>query len=202
MSVEIPFTKQDADVLQEIGNVGAGHAASALSELLNKVIRISLSNARLCPFDEIANVAGGAEQVVVAVFIRLSGGIDGTMLFLLSTDSSHELLSSLLPGEGEDEEFSEMSVSALAEVANILVGAYLAAIATMTSLRIYPSVPEVAVDMAGAILDVGILPAGTISNSAILVDTLIQEDSKDFEGYCLLLPDPGSMGSLLQALGI
>ncbi|OFW78317.1 MAG: hypothetical protein A2201_06635 [Alicyclobacillus sp. RIFOXYA1_FULL_53_8] len=189
-----------ADVLREVGNIGAGHAAMALSTLLQSEVRMSVTSARICQFDEIPDVIGGAEAVIVAVFLRMSGDLSGNMMFLLSLASAKQLINHLLPGE-EAEDFTELEMSALGEVGNILGGSYLNALSLLTSLRLQQSVPAVAIDMAGAVLDIGILMAGEVADSAVLIHTSIWQGTTNIDGHFFLLPDPDSGMPLLQALG-
>jgi chemotaxis protein CheC len=189
------------DVLREVGNIGAGHAATALSSLLQEEVRISVTCARICSFDEISEVVGGPETVIAAVFLRMTGDVQGNMLLLLTLHSARQLLRRLFQSEREIEDFSELEISALGEVGNILAGAYLNAIGRLTSLTVAQSVPAVAVDMAGAILDIGILMAGETSDAALLIDTRIAQGPSEVEGHFFLLPDPQSLPILLTALG-
>ncbi len=191
----------EKDVLSELGNIGAGHAATALSVLLQQKVRMSVTAARICTFDEIADVVGGAEQLVVGVFLRMNGDISGNMFLLFSLESAKELLQKLLPGKDEFDDFTDIEISALGEVGNILGGAYLNAISDLVLLNMNQTVPAVAVDMAGAILDIGILMSGQTSDSAILIDTSIFQGDKSIDGHFFMLPDPESTAPLLRALG-
>ncbi len=191
----------ERDVLSELGNIGAGHAATALSVLLQQEVRMSVTATRICAFDEIADVVGGPEQLVAGVFLRMSGDISGNVFLLLSLDSAKLLLKKLLPDSSELEDFTEIELSALGEVGNILSGAYLGAICSLSTLNMNQSVPAVAIDMAGAILDIGILMSGQTADSAILINTSIYQGKTNIDGHFFLLPDPDSMDPLLQALG-
>lgn len=191
------------DILKEVGNIGAGHAAAALSLLMHgRPVQVSVTAARLCDFDDIAEVVGGSEQVVVGVFLRLTGDIRGSVMLLLTYASAENLLHRLLPGSNEGSlTFSELELSALAEVGNILSGSYINAVSELTALRVYQSVPAVAVDMAGAILDVGLAMVGESADSAILINTEMTQGDRVVDGHVFLLPDPQSTGPLLRALG-
>jgi chemotaxis protein CheC len=195
------WSREQEDILREVGNVGAGHAATALSSLLQEEVRISVTSARVCSFDEIADVVGGAETVIAGVFLRMNGDVQGNMLLLLTLQSAKQLLRRLFQDGHEIEDFSELELSALGEVGNILAGAYLSAIGKLTSLNVAQSVPAVAVDMAGAVLDIGILMAGETSDAALLIDTRIVQGTSEVEGHFFLLPDPASLPVLLAALG-
>jgi chemotaxis protein CheC len=201
MSGRQQLNEDQADVLREFGNIGAGHAATALSVLLRDEVRMSVTSAKIVEFDEIANVVGGAEAIVVGVFLRMNGDLSGNMFLLLSLHSAKKLLSRLLECDQEVDDFTEIEVSALGEVGNILGGSYLNAISTLCSLYMNQTVPAVAIDMAGAILDIGILMAGETSDSAILINTSIWQGESNIDGHFFLLPDPASTDLLLQALG-
>lgn len=190
-----------ADVLREFGNIGAGHAATALSVLLRDEVRMSVTSAKIVSFDEIANVVGGQEAIVVGVFLRMSGDLSGNMFLLLSLHSAKQLLARLLDVGKEFDDFTDIEVSALSEVGNILGGSYLNAISKLCALHMNQSVPAVAIDMAGAILDIGILMSGEASDSAILINTSIWQGESNIDGHFFLLPDPDSTEPLLKALG-
>jgi chemotaxis protein CheC len=128
------------------------------------------------------------------------GDVRGNIMLLLSLPSAKLLLRKLLPNSQDAVELTELEISALGEVGNILGGSYINAISALTALRMTQSVPAVAIDMAGAILDTAILIAGELSDSAILIDTVITQGSSDVEGHLFLLPDPDSLSPLLDAL--
>jgi chemotaxis protein CheC len=194
------------DVLREIGNIGAGHAATALSKILHQEVDMNVPKVRLIPFDEIADVVGGPEQIVVAVYLRMTGDIPGNMFFLLKLESAKKLIRTLLTDSNicqeEQEDFSELELSALAEIGNILAGSYLSSLSEFTHKRMTPSVPAVAIDMAFAILSAGLLQLGEFGDYALVVDTLFVQGKTDLEGHFFLLPDPGAVTQLLAALGV
>ena len=98
-------------------------------------------------------------------------------------------------------EFSEMELSAMKEIGNIIAGSYLSALSTMTNLVITPSVPYIAVDMAAAILSVPAIQFGQFGDNALLIETEFGDDVM-MEGYFILLPDEDSYDKILQSLGI
>jgi len=191
-------------VLREVGNIGAGHAATALSKLLQTEIQMNVPNVSVIPFDDIADTVGGAEKYVIGIFLRLEGDIPGSIFFLLGVGSAKTLVSGLV-GEyasKEAEEFSEMEISALQEVGNILAGSYLSSLADFTKKDLSPSPPAIAVDMAGAILSIGVIQLGPAADYALVVDTEFTQGAMNIEGHFFLLPDPGSVEILFQSLGV
>ncbi|CAI6027291.1 chemotaxis protein CheC [Cohnella sp. JJ-181] len=191
------------DVLREVGNIGAGHAATALSRLLDKPIDMAVPKVSFIPFEDIAERVGGAEEVVVAIFLRVEGEAPGNMFFLMSEYQARTLLQGLLSFElsvGPD--YTEMEMSALSEIGNILAGSYLSSLADLTGLPLSPTVPAIAVDMAGAILSYGLLQFGTMGDEALLIDTTFLEDERRAEGHFFFIPDPESFERLFRALGV
>ncbi|MDT3424538.1 chemotaxis protein CheC [Paenibacillus forsythiae] len=191
------------DVLKEVGNIGAGNAATALSQLLNKPIDMAVPKVQLLGFEEIAEKVGGAEELVYAVFLRVEGDAPGNLFFILAPDAARSLLSRVAGiSEVSGEELSEMELSALNEIGNILAGSYLSSLADFTSLSMYPTVPALAMDMAGAILSYGLLQFGQMGDDALLIDTTFLEGQNEIEGQFFLIPDPESFPKIFKSLGV
>jgi chemotaxis protein CheC len=191
------------DVLREVGNIGSGNAATSLSRLLNKKVDMTVPTVSLLPFEEIAEQVGGAEAIVVAIFLRVDGDAPGNMFFIITRESARRLLQGLLAfAASEGDEYSEMELSALCEIGNILAGSYLSSLGDLTGLYMSPSVPSIAVDMAGAILSYGLLQFGTMGDDALLIDTRFLEGGEEAEGHFFLIPDPESFNKMFHALGV
>ena len=191
------------DVLREVGNIGAGHAATALSKLLDKPIDMAVPMVQMLPFEAIADRVGGAENLVLAVFFRVEGDAPGNLFFILSPEAAKKLLTRLAGITVDNgETFSEMEWSALSEIGNILAGSYLSSLADFTSLQMSPTVPALALDMAGAILSYGLLQFGEMGDSALLIDTKFIEGQDEVEGQFFLIPDPDSFAKIFAALGV
>lgn len=190
------------DVLREIGNIGAGHAATALSKLMQKDIDMKVPQVSIIPFDQVADCVGGAETVVVTVFLRVEGDSPGNMFFILDMDSAKHLLHQITGIEKDVYEWEELEVSALHEIGNILTGSYLSSLADFTQLNLQPSVPALAVDMAGAILSYGLIELGQAGDVALTIDTAFFEGNEKVKGNFFLIPDPDSLPILFRALGV
>ncbi|WP_375105424.1 chemotaxis protein CheC [Paenibacillus sp. RS8] len=191
------------DVLKEVGNIGAGNAATALSQLLNKPIDMAVPKVQLLNFEEITDKVGGAEEFVYAVFLRVEGEAPGNLFFILSPEAALNLLSRIAGIEIlSDQELGEMELSALSEIGNILAGSYLSSLADFTSLSMYPTVPALAMDMAGAILSYGLLQFGQMGDDALLIDTTFFEGKNEIEGQFFLIPDPESFPKIFKSLGV
>ncbi|RZT22918.1 MULTISPECIES: chemotaxis protein CheC [Fictibacillus] len=195
------------DILREIGNIGAGHAATALSTMLNKAVDMKVPSVNVISFDEITEMVGGSENIVASVFLRIVGDAPGCMFFMLPIEQAEKLLGDLLGGEAvqlTEGVHSEMTISALQEVGNILSGSYLTSFSDFTGLNLQPSVPATSIDMAGAILSFGLLEISAVSDFAIVIDTAFTDIKKldEVKGHFFLLPDPESFAKIFNALGV
>lgn len=191
------------DVLKEVGNIGAGHAATALSKLLNKPVDMKIPLVSIVPFEQVTDSLGGDEEIVIAIFLRVVGDAPGNMFFILSHHSAAKLLNHMAGIQmGGEEGLSEMEVSALLEIGNILVGSYLSSLADLTQLSLSPTVPSIAIDMAGAIMSFGVLQFGAMGDRALLIDTQFLEDNEEMEGHFFFIPDPESFEKIFHALGV
>lgn len=191
------------DVLKEIGNIGAGNAATALSVLLNKPIDMHVPIVNILPFEEIASVVGGPEELVLVIYLRVVGDAPGNLFFIMNVESAKKLLIEMVGIELEDDAwFSDMELSALNEIGNILAGSYLSSLADFTKLTMVPSVPALAIDMAGAILSFGLIQSGHMGDQALLINTKFLEGTKEVKGHFFFIPDPDSFPIIFASLGV
>ncbi|WP_080849197.1 chemotaxis protein CheC [Cytobacillus gottheilii] len=197
------------DILKEIGNIGAGNAATALSTLLNKKIDMTVPDVRIVTFDEMMDMAGGPENIVAGVFLRIEGEAPGSMFFLLPIEQASAFIQAMLDDEDFDQQTwqsSELALSALQELGNILSGSYLSSLSDFTKLSLYPSVPALTIDMVGAIVSFGLVELSHVSDYAIVIDTALNEEqnvvNQEVRGHFFLLPDPDSFSIIFQALGV
>ena len=190
------------DVLKEIGNIGAGNATTALAQLINTKIDMSVPQVSLVPFNRIADTIGSEETVLVGILLGLEGDISGMMMFLLQEKSAHNLVN-ILMGNPEEKEgkFDEMEMSALSEIGNIIAGSYLSALAGLTNMTIVASVPSLSVDMAGALLSVPAIEYGKIGDKVLLIQTQFGEDDL-VNGYFVMVPELESYDKILSSLGL
>ena len=191
------------DVLTEIGNIGAGNATTALSQLINTRIDMRVPQVRLLSFAELAEIIGGAETLVAGILLNLEGDINGSMLFVLERNDAKMMVQQLTGfGQPGETEFTDLDKSALQEVGNIISGAYLSAISSMTNLTISVSVPSLAFDMAGAILSVPAIEFGKMGDTALLIESQFKDLDVDISGYFILIPTVESYARILKSLGL
>ncbi|TCS80968.1 chemotaxis protein CheC [Pectinatus cerevisiiphilus] len=192
------------DAIKEIGNVGAGNSATALSQLINKKIDMDVPNVSIVPLADVPNLVGGPDTMVASIFLRVYGKAPGSVLFLMPRESAFYLVEHLL-GEQKsatDGELTEMDQSALMEIGNILAGAYLNALSYYTKLTLLPSIPAMAIDMAGAILNVVIVQLGQMGDHALVIETQFLSEDEGISGHFFLVPDVGSLQTILNAVGV
>lgn len=197
------------DILKEIGNIGAAHAATSLSGLLGKKIDMRVPNVEMVSFTDMMELAGSSEKAVVGIYLRIEGDVEGSMFFVLPIEQANRFIRRLIHDEQFDfsnNPVSEIGLSAMQELGNILSGSYLSALSDFTGLKIYPSVPGLSVDMFGAIVSIGLIEISQVSDSVIVINTSIFEDELgDFEevqGSFFLLPSPDSFITLFRTLGV
>jgi len=195
------------DVFKEIGNIGAGNAASALAGLLNKRISMSVPDASVVPFSDVVNVLDGPETLIVGVLVDISGDLNGYILLMLGMDDAMSMVAHAL-GEPKrdtaapDFDLTELERDTLSEIANILVGSFLSAISSFTGLGVRPSVPQMAVDMLGAIISIATIEYGMIGDSVLFLKTKFSDLEGDIAGHFFLIPDYSSYKVLINSLGL
>lgn len=195
------MSEQYYDVLKEIGNIGAGNATTALAQLLQCKVDMKVPQVKLLDFKDVGAAMGGEEQIMAGIYLVVEGDITGSILFLLEKKSARHLVAKLMGMDLEGEAFSDMETSALKEIGNIITGSYLNSLSTMTNLKIYPSVPELSIDMASAILSVPAIEFGTLGDKILLIQTQFTDDM-ELDGYFILVPDMESYSKILSSLGL
>ena len=189
------------DVLRELGNIGAGNATTALAQMLQCKVDMSVPKVGLLEFKEVGEAMGGEEQIMAGIYLGVEGDIAGSIMFLLEKDSARFLVSKLMGMQLEGDYFSEMELSALKEVGNIITGAYLNSLSAITNLKIFPTIPDMTVDMAGAIMSVPAIQFGAVGDRMLLIQTQFF-DEVAIDGYFILIPDMESYSKILTALGM
>lgn len=194
------------DVLKEIGNIGTGNAASALATMLDTKVDIGLPKCELIPFSQITRAYDSPEHMVIGVLVQLSGDMDGFIMLVLEIESACELIG-ILTGEEvkcdtEDYDALLETLRPIEEIGNILIGAYLSAIAGMTNMRITPSVPALSVDMIMALMNVPAVVYGEIGDTVLDMETDFYNDKSSVTGRYLLLPTMDSYSRMMAALGL
>lgn len=196
------LTEAECDALREIANIGAGHAATALSQMTGRKIMIDVPEVAVKRLEEAAEQIGPADTIVAAVLMHMMGDLTGRTLLVLPESSARSLCSILLrtsePGPG----FTDMQKSAIMETGNILCSAYLNALSDFMGMMLVPSVPALVADLAGAVLTTAYLNFGHSRDHVICVETAFRIAGSDdkVNGQFILMPDVASLTAIFDAI--
>jgi chemotaxis protein CheC len=197
------------DALREVANIGAGHAATALSQMIGETIMISVPMINIARLEEVPPQVAGPDEPVAAVLMHMLGDLTGRTLLVFPRRTAHRLASLLLrrPTDGADadsKDFTEMDQSAIKEAGNILSSAYMTALSDFMGMMLLPSPPSLAVDMSDAVLTTTYLQFGTDRDLVFCVESefLMDESAEKLRGFFLLLPDPASLQAILKAIRV
>lgn len=195
--------EMEIDILKEIGSIGGGNAATALSSMLNAKVNMALPRVELLGFNEAQRHLGDPERVVAAILVEMTGGIDGIMLFVLGQEFSDEVLDRLLGKKGTNFlELENIEVSLLTEVGNIVISSYVTAMSSLMNVEMELSVPQLAVNMLGGIMSMPMAMAGQHSDRIMMITGEFNIDGKALQSNMLLLPDVRSLSVLMKKLGV
>ena len=196
------------DVIREIANIGAGNAATALSEILGRKVDMSVPEVKITPLSSVSELLGAPDEPVVGGMVNMEDGLTGKIMLILGIREAY-LIASIMSGRDTTQDaeldytaLSELDLSALYELMNILSGSYLSAISSLTNLCISPSIPSMNVDMAGALLSLIAVECGKTDDSALFFETRFLDDEDDMTCNFFLLPDKESYGKLMDLLGV
>lgn len=189
------------DVMKEIGSIGTGSAATALSGMVGETVRMTVPEIEIKGFNEAITVLGGPEDVVAAVLVRMSGDITGTMLFLLRMDFVNAILSRILGKRVDDySQLYEMEISVLTEVGNIMISSYINALSKLVDMDMHLSVPAIAVNMLGGIMSVPMAEMGYETDELMLIDGKLVLNEEKYDSTILMLPNIESLNKLMNKL--
>lgn len=192
------------DVLRELGNIGSGNAATALSAMLGRMVDMKVPTVRVLDYAEAIEFAGGPETIITGMLIRMDGDIEGMILFLLEKPFASLVINTLFDA-GDNIDFlnlGETEKSLLNEIGNIMSGSYLSAISQLAGLFINMSVPSLTVDMLGAIMSVPAIEFAEVSDKVLFIDEQFIIDDKHIKSNMILIPEISSLSVLLQRLGV
>ncbi len=197
------LSRQALDALREVANIGAGHAATALSQITGQRIMISVPQINVTVIEDVPNQIGAAEEPVAAVAIRVEGDLLGLTLLVLPQPIAYRI-ASLMMGGRPVTQMGAIEESALKEAGNILSAAYLNALAEFLGMRILNSPPQLAVDMSDAVLSSTYVETAAGASHVFCVESefQLQDDAAPLRGFFLLLPDPPSLRAMLTAIRV
>ena len=193
----------ELDTLKEIGSIGTGNAATALSELIGQQVRIQEPEVRIMGYNEAIEWIGGPEEITAGVLVRLSGQINGIMLSVQKLDFVNLVLKSMMKKDVEDYfGLREMESSALVEVGNIMISTFINALTGLADIQVDLTVPAFTVDMQGAIMAVPMAVYGGQSNYIMTIGGKFICNGVEVPCRLLMSPDIRSLEFLLRKLGV
>ncbi|MCL2665115.1 MAG: chemotaxis protein CheC [Defluviitaleaceae bacterium] len=191
------------DILKEIGSIGSGNAVTSLGKMLEKKVEMPVPSVKLLEFKDIAGFIGGPSNIIVGVLVSLTGDINGIMMFILDMKSANAMVDVVMGGMvPKNDTFGELEMSAVNEIGNILISAYVGSLSGLTKLRITPSIPYMSIDMANAILSVPAIEFGKVADRVLFIESGFKVDKIEMSGYFILVPDMPSLSRILSALGV
>lgn len=197
------MNSQQIDALREVGSIGTGNAATALSALLGCEVRIPLPEVQVLEFNDAVEKLGGFETVSAGIISSLSGEINGLMLARVQLDAINLILKHIMGKQIVSyDDLTELEDSAVIEVGNILISSFVNALSGLSGVKIVPSVPQLTIDMQGAIITVPMAAYGNQSDYIMLIGGSFLVEGKELPCRLLLAPDVRSLNYLLHRLGI
>jgi len=192
------------DALREVANIGAGHAATALSQMVGHTIMISVPTINVSRLEDMPPQVAAPDEPVAAVLVHMLGDLTGRTLLVFPRKTAIRLAGMLLRRDGGNGDFTEMEQSAIKEAGNILSSAYMNALSDFMGMMLIPSPPSLAVDMSSAVLTTAYLQFGSDKDLVFCVESQFLMDNIDehLRGYFLLLPDPASLHAILKAVRV
>lgn len=191
------------DVLREIGNIGAGNAATALATMLDEKVDISVPKVRITDFDTAVNALGGAETLTVGVLVNFMGEATGMIMFLLRMEDARNILQILVGGDPEESgELDELKLSAIKEIGNILGSSYINSIATLTGMSIQISIPYIAIDMAGALMSVPVIEFGSVGDKVMFIEESFIAEDNQLNSNVIMFAEMDTIKTIMERLGI
>lgn len=191
------------DALKEISTIGAGNAATALSQMLNRKIMMTVPDIQIISIKDVPQVIGGPDTLVAGIYTRLLGDVFGSVLLTFPRESSFALADVLMGKPvGSTKILTNMTRSLLKETGMIVTGAFLTALSRVIKATIIPRVPSLTLDMVGAIIDFILIDLSQEVEYAIVIEVQFEEKEANVSGHFFILPNPGSLKLILKAIGV
>jgi chemotaxis protein CheC len=197
------LTERQLDALREIGNVGMGHAATALSRLTGKTVYLNVPRVMVLDTASMPEFLGEPERMVTGIHLRMLGNAQGNILMVFPLENATKMLETLIPRKtATGEALTELELSALKEVGNILASAYLNALGELLRTPLLPSVPVMSIDTVGAVVEQTLAEFGEAGGKTLLLETEFFSSDERVNSQFFLLPDRSSLEVILSALGL
>lgn len=198
MSSEEDLLRYDA--LQEVANIGGGHAATSLSKMIGKEVGMDVPLIRLLPYKEVYQTIQSDEAVVKAVLSEIVGQKYGVFLFVIQPEEAEKLARLLVPEEIEL--YEELIDSSLKELSNILVQSFLQAVMHLIDKPLIATLPQLSMDLFGSILSSVYMEQNQFSDEVFILKNNFYSSGDVIEGSLYFIPKPDTLEKLLEELGL
>ena len=191
------------DALREVANIGAGHAATALSQMTSQRIMISVPRLSVTPIEDVPPHIGSPEEPVAAVLMNMVGDLTGRTLLVFPKPTAMRVAEMMLHRPvGSCTDLGALEQSAIKEAGNILSGAHMNALSEFMGIMLLPSPPSLVIDMSRAVLTTAHVQFSDDPNYVFCVETefYMRDDEERVRGFFLLLPDAPSLKAILRAV--
>lgn len=200
--IEHDITEEEMDMLREAGNIASGNAMTSLSKLIDSTLDMNVARVRIEKIQELPEALGNAEEVIAGMLINVYGDLNAMLLLAFETKSAIGFVNKMLDKDLKHlKEFDEIDHSVLCETGNILAGSYLSALNTLTGLEFDVSTPQIAIDMAGAILSYPAIEFVRNDNTMLFIETIFREVKGVLNGTYILILDNDAYSSVIRSLG-
>jgi chemotaxis protein CheC len=202
-TTEPAFTEMQLDALKELGNIGASHASTALTNLIKRDVMIDVPDCFVCKVEHLPDAFGDKNKRVVSAYFDVIGPKTGHIIMILPVDMSMILTDMITGNEHiQGREFNDDDREMAAEIGNILVSAYLSSISDFANVMLLPSPPSMAIDIMGAIMEMPAQMAAQNYDHVVVIKTEFKYEGDSFPGFMLYIPDPVTQNILMNKFGI
>ncbi|GAC1544774.1 MAG: chemotaxis protein CheC [Candidatus Velthaea sp.] len=201
MTPTLQLSDLQKDALKEVGNIGAGHAATALSQLLNTTVKLSEPSIDVIKFRDLSTRVGYENRIVAALHMYVRGEAPGQMVVLFDRENALEFVNVFIKRIiGDIQIFDSIVDSTLKELGNIIAGSYLTALISLTGINLLPSVPTLSYGTIQAAFRtlMSILP----DQDVFLIESSFLDKGQAVSGQFILIPETGSLQPLLSVFGV
>lgn len=195
------FTKSQVDILREIGNICAGNATIALSQILFKKIELQIPVVEIISVKKIGEIFTKQSELIIGIQMETLGAINGQILLIFPQKSAYTLME-LLVGNTKRQKaklITQIGISSLKEIGNIVISSYLSTLSSLSRLPVFPSCPQFTDGLSNNILRAIFGGFGKKGPDVIFIETIFKEDTSSLTGKFFIAFDSVSMKLILKA---
>ncbi|MFH1440660.1 MAG: chemotaxis protein CheC [Candidatus Omnitrophota bacterium] len=199
----VQFNEKQLDAVREIGTIGSGHAALALSQMIGKRVNIAVVKVELVPSNEFDKLVGGPDTLGASIYLQILGDLRGSVILFFKRLDALRLVDTLLAKEKNTTVMlSEIGISALKEAGNILTGSYLSAMSQIIAFKMALSVPRLAFDLIGFVMEGIYSEVMQPEKKSLALVTEFIESTSQIKGYFVFLPKKESWEKIIEGLKV